>query len=447
MSGEASARTDQEKSLLQISLGSMRSRLRFALVVLLITVGFCVPAVRVWIAAEYAASTNPERWRRAVEWEPGNADYWAQNGSRKEWDFERGDLRQAAADYERALEANPYSDRFWLELAGIYERLGETPRARAAYKKAQLNHPISAEVAWRFGNFLLRQGDAAEACAQFRDALLTNPALTEIAVAECWKTSRFTARGISAFLPPENRFYVKTLDYFCRENELDAALGVWDALVALGQHFELPQALPLINTLISADRVADAQRVWQESLEISRWPQEERKNASLVFNGGFEHDFANGGFDWRAGELSAAPMVFDTAVAHSGARALRISFDGSSNLDFRHLMQYVPVEPEHHYRFTAHMRSSALTTDSGLRFQIADPFHGALPQALTPAVTGTQPWTKMEADFFTGPETHLLSIVVRRTPSAKLDNKLKGTVWVDDVSLVALPKDGQDIRP
>jgi len=421
-----------------IRLKSSGSRWGFAVFIFLGAVGFCWQAVHVWIAAEYAASGKPELWRRAAQWEPDNAGYWAQLGSMESWDLEGGGLEQAAADYARAVKANPHSDHYWLELAAVYEKRGQTSAALEAYGRAQDNHPISPVVAWRYGNFLLRQGKASEACRQFREAVLTDPELTEDAVAAWWKNGLSAAHPIAEVLPPQNSYYFKALDYFSRQSEIDAALRVWDDLLRLGQRFELGQALNLVNDAISAGRADDARKVWQQALKISGWPRDAEMQSSLIFNGGFEHDLANGGFDWREQESPDASYAFDTEVAHSGSRSLRVSFSGRSNLDFQHVVQYVAVEPAHHYKFSAYLKSVGVSTDSGVRFLISDPVHPALRQVFTEGVTGSQTWTRIEAEVLVGPDTRLLCVALRRTPSSKLDNKLKGTVWVDDVSLVPL---------
>jgi hypothetical protein len=431
---------------MNVRLESAGSRWGFVLFVLLITGGFCWQAVRVWIAAEYAASANPQLWRKAARLEPDNAAYWAQLGSIEAWNFEGGDPEQAAADYERAVTANPHSDRNWLELAAVYERRGQTLPARAAYERAHYNHPVSPVVAWRYGNFLLRQGRAPEACTQFRKALLADPELTEHAVAVWWKGGLAATQPIAEILPPQNAYYFKAMDYFSRQNEIDAALHVWDDLLKLGQPIELGQALSLVNDTISTGRAEDAQRVWQQALDVSGWPRESKQQSSLIFNGGFEHDFANGGFDWRELESPDASYTFDMAVVHSGSRSLRVSFNGKSNLDFQHVLQYVAVEPAHHYKFGAYLRSAGVSTDSGVRFLIGDPVYPALPQVFTEGVTGSQTWTRVETEILVGPDTRLLRVALRRTPSVKFDNKLRGTVWVDDVSLVPLEDSGKDVQ-
>src|ERR1700745_258262 len=120
-------------------------------------------------------------------------------------------------------------------------------------------------------------------------------------------------------------------------------------------------------------------------------------------------------------------------------RSLRIVFDGTANLDFQNLMQFVPVVPLHRYHFSAYLRTQDISTDSGVRFAVFDPIHPSLPQLLTPNVVGTQPWSPVVMDFAAGPETRLLVIALRRIPSWKFDNKLRGSVSVDDVSLIPIP--------
>src|ERR1700730_2718328 len=394
--------TGRKKTSLHINLESAPLRWAFSVVFVLAGAAFCWEAARVCVAAEYAASVSPKLWCQAAQLEPDNAAYWANLVSMQEWDFERGDLREAAADYAKAVEANPSSDHDWLELARVYERLGETSRAQAAYEGARDSYPISPEVAWRYGNFLLRTGDAFAACSQFRKALLVDPELTEGVVEDCLDTGSSTSIAITEVLPSQKQYYFKALDYFCRRNKFDAALRVWEQLLALGQPFDLPQALSLINDAIAADRVRDAQRVWQQAIEISRWPRDAEEDSSLIFNGSFEDDLVNGGFDWRKQESPGVGFAFDADVVHSGMRSLRVSFDGNSNIDFQHLLQCVPVEPAVHYRFTAYLKIAALSTDSGVRFLITDPFHAAMSQVFTEGIVGTRPWTRTQVEFVTG---------------------------------------------
>jgi len=237
-------------------------------------------------------------------------------------------------------------------------------------------------------------------------------------------------------LPSQNRYYLVAMDYFIGQHQMDAAISVWNQLRTLKQGAPMAQIVPLVDGLIGEQRVEDALQVWRQALEVTNWPQDQGGSSSIVFNGGFEHELLNGAFDWRESPISGAAFRSDENVVHSGRRALQITFDGSTNLDFQNLSQLCPVEPARHYHFAAFVRLEGISTDSGVRFAIYDTFRPAAFQILTSDFTGSRPWSLVEADFVTGPETHLLTIALRRLPSWKFDNKLRGTVWVDDVSLI-----------
>jgi hypothetical protein len=429
---------------MNIPLESARARWSFFVGVLLIAGSLAFLAGKVWLAARLDAAWDRDRLLRAASLEPTNADYWDRLGLYEKWNFERRDPRRAVVYFERATEVNPRSDTYWMDLADAYEAVGQRGRAQESFDRAQSVHPISSDVAWRYGNFLLRRRDYPKAFAEIRRALVTDPDLTAQAVSECSKVSNDLPGVLAQILPNQNRYYQMALDYFLAQDQTDAALTVWDRQLALKQAADMTPAVPLVNGLIRKERVEDALRVWRQALGATSWPRDENSNSSLVFNGGFEHDLLNGAFDWREDPVSGAAFSSDSSVVHAGRRAIRVTFDGSANVDFKNLWQFSPVEPSHRYHFAAYLRSEGISTDNGIRFVIYDAFHPAALQVLSPNLVGTHPWSLVEADLVTGPETHLLTIALRRIPSWKFDNKLRGTVWVDDVSLVPVSGDPKE---
>jgi tetratricopeptide (TPR) repeat protein len=422
-------------SAMKIALVEARKRWLFFAALLLLSGALSFEAGKVWLATHWAASPRSADWFRAAKLEPRNAEYWHQLGQFEQWDIERDDFQNALHYYERAVELNPRSAVDWMDLASAYETLGQTSRAQHAYQQAKLDHPVSPEVAWRYASFLLRQNDPAKAFAEFRFALTSDPKLGPSAIAQCWKAGATASQIVSQVLPAESRHYLAALDFFLAQQQEPAALEVWDRLLDLKQPFETQRALPLVNHLIAEDRAGEGQHVWQQALTATNWPADPTSATSAVFNGGFEHDVLNGGFDWQLQPVQGASFYIDTELPHTGMRSLRISFDGSQNLNFSQVLQWVPVEPRSRYRFAAFLRTDGISTDSGVRFLIHDLNHPGIPDTLTPDLTGTHPWSLVSAELTTGPETHLLSIALRRLPSRKLDNKIKGRLWLDDVSL------------
>jgi len=397
------------------------------------------------IAQHWEGSSNPDQWSRAAELEPSNAENWYHLGRYRQFDFEHGDPPSAISYYRRATALNPGSALYWMDLAAAYETVGNFNQAEQAFRTAQQVYPISGDVSWRFGNFLLRQNRIEEAFQQIRHAVSVDPKLTVLAVSSCWRSTQDIDRIIKFALPDQPEVYWDAVGFFAKAREPDPAMSVWKRLMADGTTFPIAKGFPLIDLLIGSGRTDDARIAWQQAIAAAGMKPEVSPQGSLIWNGGFEGELLNGGFAWRYMPVDGADMNFDEDTAHSGSRSLRVVFDGSANVDFEHIWQWVVVEPNTHYRFSSYLKTEELTTDSGIRFQIEDGSHpGNLPQfkldptRLTPNIVGTQSWALDDMEFTTGPDTHLLRIVLRRVPSSRLGNKIRGTVWVDDVSLIPL---------
>jgi hypothetical protein len=188
--------------------------------------------------------------------------------------------------------------------------------------------------------------------------------------------------------------------------------------------------------LVRFGRAAEARSVWQQALALAHRTAAPVGSGSVIWDGSFGEGFLDGGFGWRHHSIAGASIDVDSSVRRSGTSALRVRFDGSANVDFQNVRQLVVVEPLTRYRFQAFVRCDGISTDSGLRFRIFDNRQPATLNAETENLTGTlADWTQQEVEFVTGPDTLFLNVALIRRPSRKLDNKISGTIWVDDVSL------------
>jgi hypothetical protein len=132
-----------------------------------------------------------------------------------------------------------------------------------------------------------------------------------------------------------------------------------------------------------------------------------------------------------------AVVGLDSVGAFEGSRALRITFDGSRNIEYGHVFQYVPVQANTRYRFSGHMRVQGITTDSGPKLQVCDAYNPGHLFVSTEKLVGTSGWSEQQAEFTTPADTHLLLVRAVRPVSNKLDNQIAGTVWIDSVRLNA----------
>jgi tetratricopeptide (TPR) repeat protein len=390
------------------------------------------------IAHHYASSSNPDDWVRAAAIEPANADIWYALGRYRQLDFDHLDLPAAISYYQRAVQADPNSPFYKLDLASTLELTGDAAGAEKYFRAAQANFPISAEVAWRYGNFLLRQNRLPEAFAEIHRALMVDPRLLPVAISVCWHGDPDVRALLDQVLPGTTAADWEAISFLVQQSDADAAMTVWKQLVKQKPDMDSTKLNKLIDLLIMKERFSDAGAVWSQANGTEQASSGTAVNRSLVFDGGFESDLSGGGFGWRNKEIADAGFDFDTETKHGGARSASITFDGKENLDYAGLSQFVLVEPNTRYRFQGFLQTAGITTDSGMRFEIRDPLRTPVLDMLTTNETGDQPWTLEEVAFKTGPQTQMIEIVLRRLPSQRLHNGLGGTVWVDDVSLVPL---------
>ena len=423
---------------MEIPLDSVRLR-RAVLVASAVAAALVtMQAARFCLAHYWVYSERLEWMERGAALVPGNADSWDRLGRFLQWDYANPDISRAIEEYQKAIQIDPRSAHYWMDLASAYEASGDLQRAQRAFERAKDAYPISAEVAWSYGNFLLRQQDSSKGYAEIRRAVRTDPKLLPLAISRTWRSSGDVNEMLNNVLPADADAYLQALDFFQSIHDADPGLVVWNRLMSLGKPFALRRTYSFLEELIREDRSDDAKRVWSGALAAAGLPQGYSGDSSLVWDGDFAQDFTNGGLGWRWDPPYGGGITidFDSAPPSGGARSVRLDFSGGSNLSIEQPAQYVVVEPNRKLHFHAWIRTEGITTESGMRFSIVDPRNPNQVSVETDNLTGSHPWTAVDADVSTGSVTHFVIVRLLRAPSRLFENKLSGTAWIAGVSLV-----------
>ena len=407
-----------------------------AVIVIVAAAWFCYAGGKHALANHYAGSSDFKNWERASRIEPENAEIWYKLARFRQLDFDNADIPLAISYYRRAIQLNPRSPYYKLDLAGALEMAGNMGEADTNFRAAQAAYPISGEVSWKYGNFLLRQNRLPEAYSEIHRALAVDPSLIPLAVSRVWHSDPDIHLLLDQVLPDTAVAYSQALAFLVDAQDPAASLEVWRRLIAKDPHTEWKWAYVLTDMLVDKEKFEEAGAVWRQAVDMNPGFAPAYAGNSLVYDGGFERDVSGGGFGWRQDNVGGADFDFDMDEKHSGSRSARLMFDGTKNLAYQDLFQYVLVSPATRYRFQGFLRTDQISTESGMRFEILDPKDRQHLDVLTPNETGTLPWTPEQVDFTTGPQTHVILIRLARRPSERLDNKLRGTVWIDDVSIV-----------
>src|SRR6266849_3292355 len=397
-------------------------------------------------ADHFAGLPTFQALERATQLEPGDARNWYLLGRYWQFNLEDSDAQKAALAYKTAVSVDPLSTVSWLGLGSAYESAGDLAHAREAFLQAKKTYPLSAEVAWQYGNFLLRQAEFESAFAEMRRAVESDPKRGAEAFSRAFRAEPDVNRILNRALPPNRDVYIDVIWDQITGGQTDIALKVWDRLVAIHPRVPLRDVFPLVGALRNAKRITDARRVWDQAALVAGMADLQGPPGSVLWDGGFESGVTGGGYSWLFPEgLRNVQISIDVQEKHTGNHSLRLTFDGKSIVSSTEICHYVPVQPLTSYRFSAWVKTRAVTTDQGVRFQLRSLGTEDASVAVTPDVHDSEPWTRIELPWSSGNGVQELQICLVRLLSDQIENKIKGTTWVDDVALV--PESAEHSKP
>ena len=426
-----------------VSLSSAAARGALVGIALAVAAYLSYFSVRTARATYHTDAQTLYGYERATQLEPGNARNWFLLGRYVQYSFEDADPRRAISSYIKSLEIDPRATSTWLELAAAYESEGNEVAARNAFVNAKRTYPLSAEASWRYGNFLLRQGELEPAFAEIRHSVEADPGRATEAVSRCLRVEPDTNVILDRVLPAKGDIYMTVMGALARDRQTDNALKTWARIVAMHPKIVLSSdVFELVMQLRETGRQREAHQVWVQAVELAGLAQLEGPRNSMVWDGGFESDVTGPAYAWHFAKTSRSAQIgFDAQEKYSGKRSLRLSFDGSSDIAFEDVCQIVPAEAGRAYELSVWMKSKDVTTDQGVRIELRSVIAGG-NGAVTTDIRGTQPWTRFATVWPATKEGQEVQICLRRYPSDQEDNKIRGTVWVDDVALTPIPKSG-----
>jgi hypothetical protein len=395
--------------------------------------------IKTAVADRLANDSSVKTLQWAVRLAPRNSDYHLRLGRLYQYSAAEVHPEQALAQFQAAVRSNPDDPQVWLDLAAYLEFQGDIKNAEMCLRFADVLAPHLPAYQWTIGNFFLLHGNLGEAFPHFRAVLAGTSRFDGILFDTAWKAAGDAQQILQKMIPRRTKTEFSYLNYLISHRQDLAAQEVWQQIVKSPESFPPTAAAPYLDSLLGTRHAAEAYQVWSDLLSRSALaPTYQPKGQNLVINGDFEEELINMGFDWRSSPLGDVYTGLDTTAFHSPSHALFIHFPGKENYEYRHFYQWVRVEPGRPYHLQAMMRSEGITTDSGPRLEVRDPYDPSALDKLSDDLEGTHlGWTTVSLDFTTGPKTNVIVVAIRRLPSRKLDNQIAGKVWVDDVSLTA----------
>lgn len=404
---------------------------------LLLALLYCLYlAGRQGIAAWRFRQNSPTAIQSAIKWNPDNPQYYAALAALMHFFSANAAPEEIVRLDESATRLSPYNAQYWADLGAARDWAGHTNDAGEAFHRAQQLFPNSPEINWRVANFDIRSNRITEGLNALQKVLLGSGIAPRDVFALAATATGDDEAILDLALPRRAPVTLDYANFLSQAGDLDAAERVWERLLHMNLPFDLHQTSPYLDALIQHGRLDQLKQAW--SILDQRFPGKLSRlvpDTNLVTNGSFESEILNMGLDWRVVPVEGAFVSVDSLESCDGNRSLRIEFDGTRNLEYWHVFQFVPVSPSTRYRFAGYMRLEGITTNSGPRFEVYDAYKMNQFFVSTKNMTGTSDWSLQQLEFETRADTHLLVVRVARPVSQKFDNQIAGTVWIDRISV------------
>jgi len=384
---------------------------------------------RTFLASWFSERVDLSSLQRAARLDTTNADY--RNHLGRYYALVVRDPTAAIEPYREAVQLNPHSARYWFDLAAAYQVLGDVANQTSALAHAVETDPTTPDVAWEAANLYLVQGENAKALREFRVVLENDPPLSGPAMQFCWRIEPDVDALLRDVVPNRSEAYIAFLNLLMDKKETAGTAKVWAALMQSRQSFELRYVFSYFRSLILAKDVDQALLVWRQAASRFGLNSYLSSSSNLIVNGNFSLDVLNGGFDWQYQKQQSVTLTLDPSDFHGGRRSLLITFDGPAVRDSG-IYQFIPVQPDTSYEFSAYYKNGELEGAGGPHFTIQD-FYSQAVLYDSDELKETGFWKSVTGEFTTSPDCRLLLLHVRRLPEG---SPIRGKLWVDDFRLV-----------
>ena len=408
-------------------------RLIFFILVLILSLVAGFQILCMWRGASlYQRDLSKENLLKASRINPSNPDPFYRLGLFYQWNIREIDLKESLHYLSKAIERNPLGQEYWLNVAKIFQGMGEIKASERALDNAILLYPAGYHGRWVTGNLLLQAGAFEKAIPHFSYILAHYPGQSPIVYDVLKKVVTDSNFILERLVPKDPASFRQYLSYLYETGDKESAQKAWQKKEAYAYHPDRNETLRHIEFLIYHGELNEAFFIWKGRLQEEGLPIP--SDGNLITNGGFEKEkFLGGGFDWKIGTVSGAEISTDPSISFEGKRSIKVVFNGKENVDFVHIYQFVPLKPNTEYVLKANMKTQGITTKSGLRIEISG-VSGHFRKE-SDSLMGDNEWKELMVAFRTPAQTQGGLVRVRRNSIDKFDRFISGTVWIDNIRL------------
>jgi len=449
LSGE---RETSRRNSNHILVGSLRPWWRailFLIPIVALSLGLAWEVIRVARVTSQLETLSITDLQKALRQDPDNADLVHRLGLVYTFDPTDPNLSAAVKYLRQAVELNPRHWDYWADLGTACDFIGDTACSDEAFERAFVLNPMTPALLWTAGNHYLLTNRAEKAFPFFRRLLDLAPEYLENTFRLCLRATR-DPQAIYAEVVPHGKnasARFAFLMFLSSSADYENAMKIWGQMISgpdrspnlsLVKHF--------LDFLIDHNQIQDAGTVWNDLQHAGVIPLAPNpQSANLLYNGSFEGQPLNTGFDWRISNSPDLAYDFSDPSAYKGGKCLRIDFVFGRNANYELVNQVIRIRPSTHYQLTAYVRSDNLTSSSGPRLRVDEMGCGDCVARTSDPTVGTTAWHPIDVEFMTQPQTQAVRVSFWRPKEQASSRDITGTVWLDKVNLRAVDTPGPTV--
>ncbi|HEX4854368.1 hypothetical protein [Arenimonas sp.] len=376
--------------------------------------------------ADHYAISDPER---ALSWRSDHPEALYRQAQRLADDPAQA---EAAADHaRRALRANPLDGRSYRVLGTLAESAGNRDEAAKLFRIAAQRTPRDQlSQAWLL-DYHLAEGDLPAAMQNVDLLLRVNPKLFPgmepmlLSLAGAPAAHDALAERLATSPPWRTRLLQVVAN---KAPEAAAVAPLFERLRKAEGGLTPAELTPWLDRLGREGQWGRAYLVW-----VSQLPPERLAGLGNVFNGGFEWEPGQGGFDWRFGRVAGARIDRLPVEGAVDRLALRVAFE-DRRVPFAHVRQLLALGPGR-YTLSGRARPDNLRTERGLVWTVSCTAGGP-PLGETEPLRGNGPWRAFERGFLVPAEGCPAQWLVLRLPARiPAEQRIGGRAWFDGLKI------------
>ena len=426
--------------ILSYNLDSRRRTTIFLAAIALPGILLIAQVAQIALADHWGESTKLADVSRAAKLDPLNPEYQYRMGLFYQYDWEHMDVTESVRHFKEATTLQPNRADYWSGLGRACFTAGDDSCADQAYENSVRLAPAVPHYQWEIANYYLLAGRQEESLSHFRRLLELSPDDPTPTYDVCLRALRDPELIWRTLLADKGdaKLRLAYVNFLNAGGHSEVAFQFWNRIVLDLSKMPFSAVQPYLDQLLTTNHVEQASKVWQDLVSLG--VVERPKNSDPtngIFNGGFEQEPLNSGFDWHHRTQEYLTLDFADRDGYGGRQCLRVDFNVPNNAEYEPIYQIVPVQPNLQYELTAYARSADISSDSGPRLRVVDPECPACFSGESQASLGTTPWHEISLAFTTGPKTQAVRISVWRPRARSFPMEIQGHFWLTAVSLRA----------